>query len=101
MNDNDITKLVGWPTEPQMAIYRALVAAVDNEIETSFVAGKNADENSKCPQHLLKHWWTRGFAYTARLNRAISVEAELKKITAQRNSSYGYGSDAGKPPWME
>jgi hypothetical protein len=29
------------------------------------------------------------------------LRAKVKKLAAQRNTAYGYGSDAGKPPWME
>lgn len=73
------------------------------EIESCFVAGRDAPENATCPHHpatLAAHWWTRGFAYTARLNRALTAEREAKQLRAQRDTAYGYGSDAGIPPWM-
>lgn len=75
-----------------------------DEIEACFAAGRDAPETATCPHHPATgeaHWWTRGFAYSARLLRALKAEGEVVTLRAQRNTSYGYGRDGGEPPWMK
>ena len=56
------------------------------EIESFFAAGRDAPENSECPYPAgtdADHWWTRGFAYSSRLLRAVRAESELAMLKAQ------------------
>lgn len=63
---------------------------ISEAIEVAFCDGKNAPENAVCPHHpatLAAHWWTRGFAYTARLYRALVAEQRLiDAIAAEREA---------------
>lgn len=75
-----------------------------HEIETAFAAGRDAAETATCPYHpatFEAHWWTRGFAYSARLLRAVKAETEVTTLKAQLRTAYGYGCDGGEPPWMK
>lgn len=75
-----------------------------NEIEAAFTAGRDAPETATCPHHpttLAAHWWTRGFAYTSRLLRAVKAESRIAELKAQRDMAYGFGCDGGEPPWMK
>ena len=54
-----------------------------DEIDACFLFGRDAPENAECPHHpatLDAHWWTRGFAYTARLRRAMIAESEIELL---------------------
>lgn len=56
-----------------------------DEIEVCFCAGRDAPETATCPHHPATgeaHWWTRGFAYTARLSRALYSEGEIDRLRA-------------------
>jgi hypothetical protein len=56
------------------------------EIEAAFIAGRDASGNATCPHHPATgeaHWWTRGFAYSARLHRALMAETEVSKLKAK------------------
>jgi hypothetical protein len=61
-------------------------------VETVFGEGKRAAEDyyeqgqqgtipTPYTDELRNHWWTRGFAYTARLHRAINAEIRVKELT--------------------
>lgn len=67
--------------------YRNMLEDVVNELDLSDVAIEKHGPLGTPPAELLK-------LVLAEKDRAISV------LTAQRNAAYGYGSDAGKPPWM-
>lgn len=72
----------------------------DEEIEVAFVAGTRAGEvgGASPYQHpedaARHHWWSRGFAYTARLLRALGCEALRDAVTAWRNAKC---SPTGEP----
>ena len=60
---------------------------VIDAIEAAFCAGRDAPENAVCPyqpETLNAHWWTRGFAYTARLNRALIAERRINCFDSWR-----------------
>lgn len=66
------------------------------EIESAFRAGVRAGEDSAISEGRIKsphphasefhHWWTRGFAHTARLLRAIAAEHDRDERLRERDA---------------
>lgn len=54
-------------------------------IESYFARGRDS-LNAECPYRagcFGHHWWTRGFAYSSRLLRAVRAESDAKELRAQ------------------
>lgn len=57
----------------------------DARVEAAFARGRDAPDEAGVPADLepqLQHWWTRGFSYSQRLQRAIRAEIECEKLRA-------------------
>src|SRR5262245_57906499 len=62
------------------------------ECETAFMAGKTKHEfddannaHTECPHDAgtnARHWWTRGYSYSARMLRAMEAEADAARLRA-------------------